>query len=82
MELRERLHKMIDRVENDELLQSIYQVLLVSKSDVSGKLWQSLTQEQRDEVLLSLIESDDDANLVDWETVKGKLHAGDYFKKG
>lgn len=37
-----------------------------------GNLWNSLTEEQKLEVYLSYLESQDDNNLIDWKDVKDK----------
>jgi hypothetical protein len=37
-----------------------------------GQIWKTLTEEQKKEVYLSYEESQDDKNLISWDTVKKK----------
>ncbi len=72
VELKSDLHKILDRIENEELLQTIYDLLKLRESTQGGQIWESLTENQKKEVDLSYDESQDDKNLVDWEAVKKK----------
>jgi hypothetical protein len=56
IELKSDLHKIVDKIENEQ----------------EGQIWKTLTEEQKNEVYLSYKESQDDKNLIDWETVKKK----------
>ena len=71
-ELKLQLHEMIDQLDDPNILGEYYEelkkVLAVSKT----KIWDSLTDEQKQEVLLSYEESKDERNLVDHETVMKK----------
>lgn len=70
--LKSDLHKILDRFENEELLQTIYDFLKLRENAQGGQIWESLTENQKKEVDLSYDESQDDNNLVDWEAVKKK----------
>ncbi|MDI1324899.1 MAG: hypothetical protein PSV36_19300 [Algoriphagus sp.] len=70
--LKSDLHKILDRIENEELLQTIYDFLKLRENAKGGQIWESLTENQKKEVDLSYDESQDDNNLVDWEAVKKK----------
>lgn len=64
VELKTSLHKVIDRIQNEELLQAIYDFLKTREHSESGKLWQSLSNEQKKELLASYEESENDNNLI------------------
>lgn len=64
VELKSEIHKIINRIENDELLQSLLDFLKVKEKSTPGSLWNSLSEEQKNEVLLSFEESEDENNLI------------------
>ncbi len=72
LELKSDLHKILDRIENEQLLRTIYDFLKQRETSKEGQIWQTLTEEQKKEVYLSYEESQDDKNLSDWEVVKRK----------
>lgn len=72
IELKSDLHKIVDKIENEQLLRAIYDFLKQGENEQEGQIWKTLTDEQKNEVYLSYKESQDDKNLIDWETVKKK----------
>lgn len=72
-ELRSELHNIVDRIQDDRLLHAVYQFLSQRENSKEGLMWKSLTEDQRKEVLLAYEESEDEANLIDWEEVKKSL---------
>jgi hypothetical protein len=50
-ELRSNLHKIVDRIEDERLLRAIYSFLNEREKAEEGKMWNSLTEEQKKEVL-------------------------------
>lgn len=64
VELKSEIHKIIERIESNELLQSLYDFLKVKEKSTPGSLWNSLSEEQKKEVLLSFEESEDENNLI------------------
>lgn len=70
IELKSQLHKIVDKIDNEELLRTIYDFLKVRENSKEGRIWKTLTDEQKEEVFLSYDESEDDQNLVAWEDVK------------
>lgn len=67
--LKSDIHKIVDRIESEQLLESIYGFLKTKEESASGDIWNSLSEEQKKEVLLSFEESEDEENLVDLNDV-------------
>ena len=70
--LRNNLHELIDKIENNDLLEAFYSFLLEKTKPGGGRLWPKLTKEQRDEILKAYEESEDEQNLIDHKTVSQK----------
>ena len=64
------LHSMIDKVNNDDLLEIVYQLLKSKGSDKEGQLLNKLTLEEREELYKAYDESLEDSNLVDLDQIK------------
>lgn len=63
------LHKLIDNIQNVELLESLYEILS-SRSESSHKsIWTTMTAQQKQEVLDAYKESEDPNNLISHEQV-------------
>jgi hypothetical protein len=72
IELRSNIHKIVDEIQSEQLLQTLYDFLKGRETNDSGRLWGSLTEEQKQEVLLAFDESEDENNLIDREKVFGR----------
>lgn len=72
--IRENLHKIINRVENDELLEIVYQILESNKLYSEGSLIKTLKAEEKEELYQSYHESMNDSNLTNLDELK-KKHA-------
>jgi len=72
-EIKTNLHKIVDRIDDERLLRVIYDFLEVREKSNEGQLWQTLTNEQQQEVLQAYEDSDNDCNLIDDEDVWRKL---------
>jgi len=64
-ELKSNIHKTVDSIQNEQLLQTIYDFLKSKEKIKPGKIWESLTEEQKNEVLLAYKESENENNLLD-----------------
>ncbi|MBK8984243.1 MAG: hypothetical protein IPM38_18465 [Ignavibacteria bacterium] len=64
IELKKNLHQIIDSVDSDLLLSKFYFVLKKMKNFNSGDLWNNLTKEEQDELIISDKESEDENNLI------------------
>ena len=69
MELKTNIHKIVDSIESEQLLKTIYDFLKIREKSTSNPSWNSLTEEQKREVLLAFDESEDENNLVDPKSV-------------
>lgn len=47
--VKENLHSLIDTIGDEKLLESVYEIL--QESSGQGRIWQSLTEQQKQEVL-------------------------------
>ncbi len=72
IELKSSLHKILDKIDNEKLLRTIYDFLKQRERQHEGEIWKTLTEEQKKEVYLSYEESENDSNLKSWETIKKK----------
>ncbi|MBX7226256.1 MAG: hypothetical protein K1X55_09505 [Chitinophagales bacterium] len=72
VELKSNLHNILDKIENEQLLWTIYDFLQQGDIKNEGQIWKTLNEEQKKEIYLSYEESQDDKNLIDWETVMKK----------
>ena len=62
--LKSNIHQIVDRIQSEQLLETIYDFLKTREATKPGEIWNSLTEEQKKEVLLSFDESEDEKNLV------------------
>jgi hypothetical protein len=69
IELKSNIHKIVDGIQNEQLLKTIYDFLKVRETNKPGNLWGSLSEDQKNEIFLAYEESEDENNLVDREKV-------------
>ena len=67
--LKSNIHQIVDRIQSEQLLETIYDFLKTRETTKPGEIWNNLTEEQKKEVLLSFEASEDEKNLVDIEEV-------------
>ncbi|MCF1750635.1 hypothetical protein [Mariniradius sediminis] len=70
-ELKSNIHKIIDGIESEPLLRTLYDFLKKREFGEGSQFWGQLTEEQKQEVLLAFDESEDEQNLVSKEEVFG-----------
>jgi len=68
-ELKKQLHQIIDTIDNEALLKTLYNLLKHKTPINDGHLWQLLSEEQKDEVLLAFEESQNTDELIGHEDV-------------
>ena len=69
IKLKSNIHKMIDGIQNEQLLQTLYDFLKIRAVSQPGNLWNSLTEEQKQELLLAYDESEDVNNLINRDEI-------------
>jgi hypothetical protein len=69
VELRSNIHKIVDTIQNEQLLRTIYDFLKIHEKNHPGQQWTSLTEEQKQEVMLACEEAEDYDNLIARETI-------------
>lgn len=69
IELKSNIHKIVDEIQNEQLLKAIYDFLKIRETEKPGRMWNTLTKEQKQEVLLAYDESEHENNLIDREKV-------------
>lgn len=70
MRTREAFHKSIDKIENEEIVKDYSELIQRLNNNQTGRLWDSLSSEEKDELLLSYEESFDSKNLISHKEVK------------
>jgi hypothetical protein len=70
MKIKGDFHQLIDSIDDEQLLKSYYQLIQKINNDRNGHLWNSLTEDQKTELLTSYEESFDSSNLLSHEQVK------------
>ncbi|MBS1658677.1 MAG: hypothetical protein K1X63_05330 [Chitinophagales bacterium] len=74
IELKSQLHRLIDQLNDPVILDQYYEEIKRIVNLSKSGLWDSLNEDQKQEVLLSFEESENDDNLVDHETVMKKYN--------
>jgi hypothetical protein len=70
MKTKEAFHKLIDKIEDEEVLKGYFKLIQRLNSNQTGELWDSLSKEEKEELILSYEESFDPNNLISHEQVK------------
>ena len=72
IQLKSDLQKIIEQIDNEQLLQTVYDFLKQREDSKEGEFWKSLTEDQKREIYLSFEESEDDKGLIAWDKLKKK----------
>ena len=70
--IKDNLHTLIDKIDNEDLLEMVYKILDSRSKNVEGELIRSLSEEQKKELYESYKESLDESNLIDLYDLKAK----------
>lgn len=73
MKTKEAFHKLIDNIEDEGLLNDYYNLISRLSNSQEGELWNTLTPEQKEELMLSYEESKIPKNLISHEEVIGQF---------
>jgi len=69
IELKANIHSIVDGIQSEQLLHTIYDFLKIRGKSQPGQLWASLTEQQKQEVLLSYDESENEKYLIESEKI-------------
>ena len=69
MNIKENFHKLIDTIEDEETLKGYYTLIQSLSSKQSGKLWEGLSKDEKEELLVSYEESYDGSNIISHDEV-------------
>ncbi len=72
VELKSDLLRILNKIEDEQLLRTVYDFLKEGENTEAGQMWNTLTDEQKNEVYASYEESQDDTKLTAWEDVMKK----------
>ena len=72
IKIKDDLHSLIDKTDNDNLLEIVYRILDSKGGDKEGELINSLSPDQKKELYEAYDESFDEANLIDLQKLKAK----------
>lgn len=68
--VRNNLHEIIDTIEDEALLQSIYELLEETRSQKAGEIWSTMSESQRKETLAAEQEIPYPDKQIDHEEMK------------
>ena len=70
IELKNNFHRLIDNIDNFNILQQFYELMLRKRSSKDGRLWAALSEEEKDELLIANEECENPDNLIPNEEIK------------
>ena len=70
--IKDNLHSLIDKMDNDDLLEIVYKILNSRNKGTEGELIRNLSEEQKKELYESYDESLDESNLIDLNELRAK----------
>ena len=71
-ELKQNIHLLIDSIENENLLASFYDLIKKRSSAEEGQLWHRLSNQEQEELITSLNESENPDYLISNDEMKKK----------
>jgi hypothetical protein len=70
MKTKEAFHKLIDKIEDEKALKGYFELIQRLNNNQTGELWDSLSTEEKNELLLSYDESFDPKHIITHDEVK------------
>lgn len=70
MRTKDEFHKLIDKIKDEEVLEGYYKLIQKLNMHETGDLWNILTVEEKNELMVSYQESFNQENLISHEQVK------------
>lgn len=72
VEIKNNFHKLIDRIDNNNILSKFYSILEQASTVKDGQLWNKLTEEEKQELLRIDNETDNNENLIPHSAIQAK----------
>jgi len=72
LELKHNFHQLIDSIENENLLEKFYELMLRKRYSRNGALWSKLTKDEIDELLASNEEVENPDNQISHDEMRNK----------
>ncbi|MBI5731281.1 MAG: hypothetical protein HY963_09100 [Ignavibacteriales bacterium] len=72
IELKKNFHHLIDSIDNENLLINFFDLIKRRYSTKEGQLWNRLTKQEQEELLLTVDESENPENLISHEEMNEK----------
>ena len=72
MGTKDKFHKLIDVIEDEKLLAAYYELIQRLNLQETGKLWEGLSEEEKEELMLSYDESFKPDNILTHDEVKNQ----------
>jgi len=72
IELKKNFHHLIDSIDNENLLINFFDLIKRRYSTKEGQLWNRLTKQEQEELLLAVEESENSENLISHEEMNEK----------
>jgi len=72
IEIKQSFHHLIDSIDNENLLLHFYDLMKKRSVAKEGQLWNKLTEQEQQELILSFEESKNPEKLIDHEDMKIK----------
>jgi hypothetical protein len=72
LQLKYSFHKLIEDFSNEKLLAKFYNIMSSANATQHGEFWNSLSEEQKAELIDIDLETDNEANLISYEDIKKK----------
>jgi hypothetical protein len=72
IEIRKNFHSLIDSIDNENILLFFYDLMKRKSTTKEGQIWNRLSNDQKQEILLSAQESENPDNLISHEDLKNK----------
>jgi hypothetical protein len=70
--LKDNIHQLVDQIQSPQLLEDYFQEMKVILLKTNSSAWDTLSDAQKREVLLSYEESENDENLLDHNDMMSK----------
>lgn len=72
IEIKKNFHSLIDSIDNENILLFFYDLMKRKSTSKEGQIWNRLSNDQKQELLLSAQESENLDNLISHEDLKNK----------